>query len=100
SRVRRSSPGLSSTSRMSMGPFLSTMGDLLLLGQREMECGAFAGPRLDPDAAVVALDDLLADGEADPGAGILPLAVQPLEHHEDALEVLRLDADAVVRDAE
>ena len=40
--------------------------------------------------------DALADGQADAGAGILPARVQPLEDHENPLEVLRVDADAVV----
>src|SRR4051812_3309979 len=63
-----------------------------------MEPAALAGRRLDPDAPAVALDHLAADGEADAGAGVLAHRVQALEHHEDALEVLRLDADAVVAD--
>src|ERR1043165_9905826 len=66
-----------------------------------MELAALARGRAHPDAAAVALDDFLADGEPDAGARILAHGVQPLEEHEDALEVLRLDADAVVghRDA-
>ncbi len=47
------------------------------------------GLRLDPDAAAVALDDLLADRQADAGARVLVAAVQALEDHEDALDVLR-----------
>ena len=47
----------------------------------------------------MAFDDLLADGEADPGAR--PLAsVQALENDEDAVEVLGLDAHAVVGDGD
>src|ERR671914_1966302 len=61
-----------------------------------MKARAFAEARLDPDAPAVALDHLLADREADARSGILALVVQTLEHHEDALEILRLDADAVV----
>src|SRR5690349_20801745 len=61
-----------------------------------MECAALVRLGLDPDATAVALDYLLADRKADAGAGILALVVQPLEHHEDAFKVLRLDADAVV----
>src|SRR5438874_8229547 len=63
-----------------------------------MERGAPTEPRFDPDAPPVALDHLLADGKADAGAGVLTHGMQPLEQHEDALEVLRLDADAVVGD--
>src|SRR3954466_6358658 len=61
-----------------------------------MECAALAGPRLDPDAAAVALDHLLADGEANARPRILALVMQALENHEDPLEVRRFDADAVV----
>ncbi|HJW26947.1 MAG TPA: hypothetical protein VJ576_18780 [Rhodocyclaceae bacterium] len=46
----------------------------------------------------MALDDAPADGEADTGAGILLLAVQPPEYLENALLVLLGDADAVVPD--
>src|SRR5260221_3708868 len=65
-----------------------------------MECTAGAGLRGDPDAPAVALDHFLADGEADTGARVLGLVVQTLEHHEDALEILRLDTDAIVADGE
>src|SRR5258708_7379266 len=61
-----------------------------------MEGAAFAEFRLDPDAPAVTLDHLLADGEPDARSRVFDLVVQPLEHHEDALEVLRLDADAIV----
>src|SRR5574340_430848 len=97
SRVRRSSPGLSSTSRISTGLLSLTIRRLLVLfRQGEDESAAFTRPGFHPDMAAVALHHLLADGEADAGPGIFALVVQPLEHHEDALEILRLDADAVV----
>src|SRR5574341_1244391 len=100
SRVRRTSPGLSSTSRISIGPFLSTIGGSPLFRQREVECRALIrirrAARADPDASAVALHHLLADRQPDAGARVLALVVQALEHHEDALVVLRLDADAVV----
>src|SRR5262249_13205569 len=60
----------------------------------------FSEFRFDPDFATVAFHDLLADREANPGARILTLAVQALEGDEDALGILRVDADAVVPDAE
>src|ERR1041385_5407624 len=69
-------------------------------GQREPERGALAGLGLDADAAAVELDDALADGQADAGAGVLVAAVQALEDLEDAVEVARLDADAVVLDGD
>src|SRR6185295_3578461 len=65
-----------------------------------MERRALAGGGLDPDASAVALDDLLADGEADAGAGVLLTGVQALKQHEYFLEVLGLDADPVVPDEE
>src|SRR4051794_26660848 len=65
-----------------------------------MERAAGAELRLDPDAPAVALGDLFADGEADAGAGVFAHGMQALEQHENALEVLRLDADAVVGDAD
>src|SRR5687768_5634100 len=68
--------------------------------QREAECRADARLGLDLDAPPVALDDLLADREADAGAVIVAAAVQPLEQDEDALEVFSRDADAVVADPE
>src|SRR3954471_15057016 len=61
-----------------------------------MECAALARLGLDPDAAAVALDHLLADGEANTRSRVLALVMQALEHHEDALEVRRFDADAIV----
>src|SRR5918992_302554 len=61
-----------------------------------MKARAHARSRLDPDASAVALDHLLADRKPNAGTRVFALVVQPLEHHEDALEVLRLDADAVV----
>src|SRR5258706_2354810 len=66
------------------------------LWQREPEGAAPARFGFDPDAAAVAVHHLLADRQADAGARVLALVVQALEHHEDALEVLHLDADAVV----
>src|SRR3970040_400423 len=87
SRVRRSSPGLSSTSRISTGLFSPTICRLLLLfRQGEDESAALTQPGFHPDMPAVALDHLLADGEADAGPRVLALVVQPLAHHEDALE--------------
>src|SRR6476646_9990293 len=46
----------------------------------------------------MAFDNLPADGQADPGAGIFRLGMEALENDEDALRVLRRNADAVVPD--
>ena len=66
------------------------------VGDGEGEGRTLAGFGFHGDAAAVALDDLLADGQADARAGILGPGVQPLEDDEDALEVFGLHADAVV----
>src|SRR5690242_15774201 len=55
---------------------------------------------LDADAPLHARQPLLDDGEADAGARIGLRGVQPLEHVEYPLAVLRRDADAVVADAQ
>src|ERR1035437_9994628 len=44
----------------------------------------------------MAIDDLLADRQADAGARIPSASVQALEDLENAFEILRIDADAVV----
>jgi len=46
--------------------------------------------------SVMLLDDLFHDAQADPGTGILMLAVQPLEEIEDLPAVAGLEADAAV----
>src|SRR3712207_7132818 len=50
--------------------------------------------------ALVALDDLLGDGQADARALEVLGAVEPLEHLEDLLRVLLVDPDAVVAHAD
>src|SRR5579884_52793 len=64
----------------------------------ELERRSAAGLGFNPDAAVVSLDDALADGQADAGTGILVARVQPFKKPKDQLAVLRLNADAVVGD--
>src|SRR5580658_11178221 len=96
--VRRTSPGLSSTRRMSMGVPFSPISFMSLSRCRQGEAKrrAMACLRLHRDGAAIPLDDLLADGEAYAGAAELLAPVQPLEHAEDLLEILRLDAEPVV----
>src|ERR1039458_8983579 len=55
-----------------------------------------SGFGLHPDLASVALHNFLADGEPDASAGKLFGTVQALEEGENALGVLRLDANAVI----
>jgi hypothetical protein len=61
---------------------------------------AMARRALDPDAAAVPLDDLLADGQTDAGARALLLQVQALEDSKDAVSELPRDADTVVVDGD
>src|SRR5829696_4244803 len=42
------------------------------------------------------LDDFLAHGQPDAGAGILLACVQPLEDDENAVEVFALDSDPII----
>src|SRR5690242_16860233 len=72
----------------------------LLHREGEEERASLSRPAVDPDAPAVPVDDLLADRQPDAGAGIFVAIVQALEHEEDALAVLRIEPDAVVRDAE
>ena len=97
SRASRASPSLSSTRRMSIGLPLVTrsidvspfLADRRGSGfQREEERRPLAGRGLHPDPSAVALDDALAQREADAGARILLRPVQPLEDDEQALKCL------------
>src|SRR2546421_2586470 len=96
--VSRASPGLSSTSRISMGT--GAISSLVDCGEREVKRRALLRCGLHPDPAAVTLDNLLADGEPQPRARVLVLPMQALEDDEDPLEVLRVDADPVVANAE
>src|SRR5919198_6218146 len=64
----------------------------------EVERRAAARRRVDPEASAVALDDLLADRQADPGARVLVATVQPLKQVEHTLAVFGSDADAIIAD--
>src|SRR5579871_465818 len=61
----------------------------------EEECRALPRLRLYPDPAAIALDDALANSQADAGAGIL-MPVQALEYAENLPGVAGLDSDSVV----
>src|ERR1035441_3755209 len=110
SRVKRTSPALSSTKRISTGPAVLIASPILLhpsfLGH---DSGLLAGSRnteekrrsmsgfgLHPDLASVALYNFFADGEPDASAGKLFGTVQALEEGENALVILRLHANAVI----
>src|SRR5437667_6998807 len=65
----------------------------------EVECRAPVQVRLAPDPAVMAIDDLLAGGETESGAFEFTPPMQPFERLEDLLVEFRVDADAVVANA-
>src|SRR5690242_9721545 len=90
--IRRTSPGLSSTSKISIGraPVGPFMSGLPPRGNGEKERRPLTERGFYPDAAAVTLDDLLAEREANPGARVRGARVQPLEQPEDVLEVLRI----------
>src|SRR2546427_11318221 len=102
SMASSASVGLSSTRRMSMGlpTGWSSMGVGLLFCDGEVKCRALPRCGLNPDAAFVPLDDLLADGQAEASAGVFLLRVQTLEDDKNPVKVLRVNADAVVPDRE
>src|SRR5579871_1317940 len=69
-------------------------------GQGEVEPRAAGERGVEPDPAAEVVDDLAGHGQADAGARVGAALVQPLEDHEDALGVLRLDPDPVVAERE
>src|SRR5581483_8570192 len=87
--------GLSSTSRMSVRS-LGMSGS----PHCEIERGAAIDSSFDPDSPAVAGDDALHDRQADAGAFKILRAMQPLEHPEQLVDVLHVEADAVVADEE
>src|SRR5271165_661226 len=100
------SPGSSSTSRTSTSPSPTRSVTRWLLivggryGQREHESCPVSVLRVQPDFPTIMLDNLAAHGEPDAGPGIRRPVMQALEDHEDAVRVLRLDADPGVGDGE
>src|SRR6266511_2381108 len=100
--VRRTSPGLSSTSKISIGLPFAISFIAVWSPSREREIKRTAPPPfgLDPDSSAVTLHDLLGDGEANAAAGIIMPIVQALKDQKDALEVLRLNANAIILDPE
>src|SRR2546421_248175 len=65
------------------------------MGNGELEGSAAPGFRFHPDSSTLALDNLLAQRQTDASAGNF-LSVQPFEHAEDAVFVLRFDTDSIV----
>src|SRR5581483_9293084 len=111
SRTIIASVGLSSTRRTrarlpGAAPRRSVLLTAITLGlfnivhapdrQSEVEGRPLARYRIHPYASVMALHDLAADGETNAVTRVLAAVMQPLEHAENAVDVLGLDADAVV----
>jgi hypothetical protein len=68
--------------------------------QGDYEPASGAEPAFHADGATVPVDDPLADGEADAGALVFFRAVEALKQAEDALVMLFVDPDPVVRHGE
>src|SRR6266851_8321005 len=90
--TRKTSPGLSSTRTMRA---VFDAIDSLLGRDHELEVGALPELRIHPNAPPEALHHVLAERQADTGAGGL-LSIQAVKHAEDFLRILRFDADAIV----
>src|SRR4051812_14410063 len=76
------------------------LGRLLGVGDGEAEHAAASRRGFAPDSAAYPLHHPLADGEADTGSSVLLAGMEPLEHAEDPLGLVGIDADAVVRHGE
>src|ERR1035437_893477 len=94
--VRRPSPGLSSTRRIWTESPLLIPAAPCPIRKGEPESAATPNRRIDPYSPLVALDDSLADCQADAAARIFLPRVQTTEYHEYLLSVLGRNADPVV----
>jgi hypothetical protein len=65
--------------------------------QRKKEVRTRPRLRLGPQAAAVMLNDAPADGEPDSVTRICAHTVKPLEYLKNAVAVLRIETDSVVR---
>src|SRR2546423_860188 len=103
--VISTSPGSSSTRRISTGAAKSesvvTSGSIVVGdGEGPAHRRPLGDVGVDPDAAAMEFDDLLAQRQADARPGIELLGVEPLEDDEHPLGIGLLDADTVVRHPE
>src|SRR3984957_5320254 len=102
SLVMRMSPSSSSTSSTStsLKSSRSAIGPLARFVRRhgEPEPGALGDAGVEPDPAAEVLDDLPAHGQADSRSRARGPLVQSLEDQENAVSILRFDADSVVGD--
>src|SRR5205823_2807122 len=92
-RIRMTSLASSSTSRMAV-PLIHC----LRLREIDPESAAAARRRLHAHPPAHALDAFAHDRQPDARAGVVLRRVEPLEHPEDPLVMLRRDPDAVVLD--
>src|SRR5689334_21087324 len=67
----------------------------LRIRQREVKRRALSQRRFDPDAAPVALDNALANSQANARPRVAG-SVEPFEYSENLPDILRLDSDAVI----
>ncbi len=70
----------------------------LLQRQADVEGRTLPGRAARRDQPAVALDDLAANRQADPGTLVVTATVQPLKNRKHAIEVLLVEADAIVAD--
>src|SRR5512146_1730605 len=71
---------------------------LCLVRQENHKRAALAGPAMGSDGAAMAGHDLATDGQAHAAAGIFAARMQALERPEDAVQVLLIEADALICD--
>ena len=67
-----------------------------ILTQIEIECGAFAGLGLSPNASTMTANDALHDGKTDSGALEFRVAVQPLKGAEELVFIFRVKTRAII----
>ena len=77
-------------------PVISSCLLELTLGKSKLKIAADSGLRFHPDAPAIALDDFLADSQANARAGVFAAAMQSLKKLENGLDVLWIDSDAIV----
>src|SRR4051812_19060093 len=74
---------------------------MMLCLQGKIENGAGSGLGFQPDRAAVALDDLLDEGQADPGALFgLRIVLKPFEYAEDFVVEFGRNASPFILDVE
>ena len=69
---------------------------LKLRGKKDKEPGAYITVAFGANPATMILGNFFHDGETDTGTGIFGIAMKTGEDIEDALGMLRLEADAIV----